>query len=69
MSAQRERAMSGPTLGLVALFVLYVALVSWQMRRALAASEPAARLAEARRLLLLASAGLPLAIAFILIVA
>jgi len=54
---------------LVALFVLYVALMSWQTRRALATSEPRARLVEARRLLLLATAGLPLAPAFILLVA
>ena len=59
--------MSPLTAALVAAFVLYVALVSWQMRRALAASEP--RLVEARRLLLLATVGVPLAPAFILLVA
>ncbi|MDA0256601.1 MAG: hypothetical protein O3C25_02515 [Chloroflexi bacterium] len=61
--------MSPLTAALVAAFVLYVALVSWQMRRALAASEPRTRLVEARRLLLLATVGVPLAPAFILLVA
>ncbi len=53
---------------LIALFVLYVALVSWQMRRALATQEPRVRLAEARRLLLLATIGVPLVPAFIVFV-
>ncbi len=61
--------MSPLTAGLAALFALYVALVSRQMRRALAADEPQARLTEARRLLLLATFGVPLAPAFILLVA
>lgn len=60
--------MSPLTAGLIALFALYMVLVSWQMRRALAAREPRARLAEARRLLLLATLGVPLAPAFILLV-
>lgn len=61
--------MSPLTALLTALFVLYVALMSWQMRRALATSEPRTRLVEARRLLLLATVGVPLAPAFILLVA
>ena len=52
---------------IVALFVVYGAAVSWQMRRALATDEARARLREARRLLLLVSAGAPLAVALILI--
>ncbi len=58
--------MSAPTLALVALFLLYLTLVSRQMRRALATAEPRARLVEARRLLLLVTLGVPLAVAFIL---
>lgn len=57
------------TCTLIALFVLYVALVSWQMRRALATQEPRVRLTEARRLLLLATIGVPLVPAFIVFVA
>jgi hypothetical protein len=52
---------------LIALFVAYVALVSWQMRRALRTTEPATRLTEARRLLILVTLGLPLLAAFILV--
>lgn len=59
--------MSPPLLALLLLFLLYVALVSRQMRRALAATEPRARLVEARRLLLLVTLGVPLAVAFILL--
>ena len=52
---------------LIALFVVYVLLTLWQMRVALAASEPQARLAHARRLLLLVSAGVPLLVVLILV--
>lgn len=41
-------------------FVVYFFLVTWQMRRATRTTTPADRLREARRLLLLVSAGLPL---------
>ena len=61
--------MSPPVAALVVLFLLYVALVSRQMRRSLAATEPRARLREARRLLLVVTLGVPLAVAFILLVA
>ncbi len=44
----------------VALFAVYAVAVTWQMRRALAAVQQEARLREARRLLLLVSAGVPL---------
>ncbi len=50
---------------LIALFVLYVALTAWQGRRALAATAPAARLREARLLLVVVSLGVPLALALI----
>ena len=59
--------MSSPVLALVLLFLIYVALVSRQMRRSLAATEPRARLVEARRLLFLVTLGVPLAVAFILL--
>lgn len=52
---------------LIALFVVYVLLTLWQMRVALAAREPHARLAHARRLLLLVSAGVPLLVVLILV--
>ena len=42
------------------LFAVYALAVTWQMRRALAAPPSEARLREARRLLLLVSAGVPL---------
>ena len=51
----------------VALLVVYGAAVTWQMRRALRTSEPGARLREARRLLLMVSAGAPLVAVLILI--
>jgi len=51
---------------LIALFVVYVAATAWQGRRALAATVPAVRLREARRLLVVVSLGVPLAVAFIL---
>ncbi len=52
---------------IIAIFAVYFILVTWQMRRALRAGEPASRLREARRLLLLVSAGVPLAAALILV--
>jgi hypothetical protein len=52
---------------LSALFVLYVVAVTWQMRRALSTVEPVARQRQARLLLLLVSAGVPLAVVFILV--
>jgi hypothetical protein len=57
-----------PTLvPLLALFAVYVLLVTWQMRRAVRAPEGPGRLREARRLLLLVTAGAPLAIAFLVV--
>ncbi len=52
---------------IIAVFAVYFILVTWQMRRALRAGEAAARLREARRLLLLVSAGVPLAAVLILV--
>ncbi|MSQ42207.1 MAG: hypothetical protein EXR65_04135 [Dehalococcoidia bacterium] len=52
---------------LVALFAVYALVGMWQMRRALHTVDPAARLREARRLLILVSAGAPLLAAFILV--
>ncbi len=52
---------------LIALFAVYVVLTLWQMRVALAAREPHARLAHARRLLVLVSAGVPLLVVLILV--
>ena len=52
---------------LIALFAVYVLLTLWQMRRALATQEPHTRLTEARRLLLLVSAGVPLLVVLILV--
>lgn len=51
---------------LLALFVVYSLGVTWQMRRAVRAPQGAARLREARRLLLLVTAGVPLAVALAL---
>jgi hypothetical protein len=51
---------------IVAIFVLYFGIVTWQMRRAVRTVEPAARLREARRLLILVSAGVPLVAVLIL---
>jgi cytochrome oxidase assembly protein ShyY1 len=51
---------------LLALFAAYVAAVTWQMRRAVRTTEPAARLREARRLLGVVALGVPLLGAFIL---
>lgn len=53
---------------LLALFAVYVVAVTWQMRRAVTASEPAVRQREARRLLLVVSAGVPLLGAFVWVV-
>jgi cytochrome oxidase assembly protein ShyY1 len=53
---------------LVALFVLYVGLVTWQMRRAVSTRAPAARRREAARLLAVVSLGGPLLAALILVV-
>ena len=50
---------------LVVLFVLYVGLTSWQMRRALAAQDPDVKLKEAKRLLWSTTLGIPLLVAFI----
>ncbi|MBX7110434.1 MAG: hypothetical protein K1X87_01125 [Dehalococcoidia bacterium] len=52
---------------IIAAFVAYFFLVTWQMRRAVGTSDPAARLREARRLLLLVSAGVPLLAILILV--
>ena len=50
---------------LLALFVLYTLATAWQARRALSTSDPAHRLREAVRLLVLATLGVPLVIALI----
>jgi hypothetical protein len=52
--------------GLIALFVVYVAVTLWMGRRALATHEPAARLNAARGFLLVVFLGVPLAVALIL---
>jgi cytochrome oxidase assembly protein ShyY1 len=52
---------------IIALLLLYFGLVTWQMRRAVRATEPVTRLREAKRLLLLVSAGVPLLAALILV--
>lgn len=51
---------------LIALFAVYVLATLWQGRRTVAATEQGVRLREARRLLILVSLGVPLAVAFIL---
>ena len=51
---------------LIVLFALYVLATLWQGRRTVATTEPAARLREARLLLVLVSLGVPLLVAFIL---
>ncbi len=53
---------------ILALFVVYFLVVTWQMRRAVGTEEPAARLNEAKRLLLLVAAALPL-VAVLIVVA
>lgn len=50
-----------------ALFVLYVLATTWQARRAVRATDPPVRLAEARKLLGVVSLGVPLLVAVILI--
>jgi hypothetical protein len=50
---------------LLALFVVYFLGVTWQMRRAMRAPQGDPRLREARLLLLLVTAGVPLAIALV----
>lgn len=52
---------------LIALFVVYVLVTVWQMRRAVQASDPQQRLTEARRLLFTTSLGLPILIGLILV--
>ena len=49
------------------LFLAYVALTTWQMRRAMRATEPEVRLREARKLLGVVTLGLPLLVAAILV--
>lgn len=51
----------------LALFVAYAAAVTWQMRRAVRATDSARRNREAVRLLLLVSAGAPLAAVLIFV--
>lgn len=51
----------------IAVFALYVAVVTWQMRRAVATREPRERQRQAVRLLLLVSAGAPLAAGLMLV--
>ena len=55
-----------PKPGLIALFVVYVVVTLWMARRALAATEPAARLNAARAFLVVAFLGVPLSVALIL---
>lgn len=50
---------------ILTLFVIYFVLVTWQMRRAVSTVEPVARLDEAKRLLMLVAAGVPLVAALI----
>lgn len=52
---------------LIALFVAYTLAVAWQARRAISTTDPALRLREAVRLLILASLGAPLVIALIFV--
>jgi len=49
------------------LFVVYVAVTTWQMRRATRVTEPKAKLQEARKLLGVVSLGVPLLVAVILV--
>ena len=51
---------------LLALFVAYVALTLFQMRRAFATRDPERRLTEAKRLLFTTALGLPLLAGLIL---
>ncbi|MGE0229238.1 MAG: hypothetical protein AB7I38_02570 [Dehalococcoidia bacterium] len=52
---------------IVGAFVVYFFVVTWQMRRAVRTTLPAERLREARRLLVLVSAGVPLLAILILV--
>lgn len=49
------------------LFLVYVALTTWQMRRATRATDPQEKLQEARKLLGVVSLGVPLLVAVILV--
>jgi small neutral amino acid transporter SnatA (MarC family) len=49
------------------LFLVYVALTTWQMRRATRAADPREKLQEARKLLGVVSLGVPLLVAVILV--
>lgn len=57
--------MSPAVAALLALLAAYFLGVTWQMRRAIRAPEGAPRLREAVRLLVLVTAGVPLAVALI----
>ncbi|RLT34962.1 MAG: hypothetical protein DWI59_05010 [Chloroflexi bacterium] len=59
--------MSPTLVTLITIFVVYCLAVTWQMRRAFRSIEPQARLREAKRLMLLVSLGVPIAVAFILV--
>lgn len=52
---------------LIGLFILYVLITAFQMRRALATKEPDERLKQAKLLLASTVLGLPLLIAFIFV--
>lgn len=52
---------------LLALFVTYTLATAWQARRALGTRDPALRLREAVRLLVLATLGVPLVVALIVV--
>lgn len=52
---------------LIVLFALYTLAVAWQSRRALTTPDPALRLREAVRLLILSTLGVPLVIALIVV--
>jgi len=49
------------------LFVVYLALTTWQMRKATRVTDPEVRLREARKLLGVVTLGLPLLVAVILV--
>lgn len=51
----------------LALFAAYAVAVTWQMRRAVAATDPADRLRQARWLLVIVSAGVLLVVVLILV--
>lgn len=52
---------------LIALFAAYTLAVAWQARRALSTADPALRLREAVRLLILSTLGVPLVITLIVV--